>query len=548
MGESITRGEVLAGKYRVERVLGSGGMGVVVAARHVQLGVLVALKFMSKEALADKELTARFLREARAAARLRSEHVARVADVGTLRSGAPYLVMEYLEGIDLSALLSKSGRQAIPNAVEFVVQACDALDEAHRAGIVHRDVRPSNLFLTTRPNGTPCIKVLDFGISKSEDFASLSTRLQATRPSAMLGSPFYMAPEQMRAARDVDLRADIWALGATLYELLTGRLPFEAESLADLILRVYSSEPAPPRNIRPEIPWLLEQLVLGCLEKDPGDRFASARALGAALAPFMPGRGAPSRAFSARVSFEETDDESGQDAVTRVEGASVRIEATGKQVAQGPDRMEPAALSPLNPRTTLPMAASSAPPVAQSASHALRTGARLSWGTSYGLLAKNRRTTLNLIAAGFVLSGGAIAIAMHASQSRPRASEGFPGDAMVSASPPSVASGVVAKPAEDFQTPLLTNAPIDSSSHIPAVLVTDLPKSPAPRPSVPRLGFLPQPPPAARLASSPSCEKPFYIDEYGRTKSKSECGDAASPSAPPAPPPNNDFEKNPYLH
>jgi serine/threonine-protein kinase len=188
MGEKVAAGDVLAGKYRVERVLGSGGMGVVVAARHLQLDMLVALKFMTDDALKERGLVARFLREGRAAARLRSEHVARVTDVGTLESGAPYQVMEYLDGSDLSVLLSIEGPQPISSAVEYVVQACEALDEAHSAGIVHRDIKPSNLFLTKRLNGTACIKVLDFGISKLVGHAARDARARRSRLAVLHGA------------------------------------------------------------------------------------------------------------------------------------------------------------------------------------------------------------------------------------------------------------------------------------------------------------------------------------------------------------------------
>jgi eukaryotic-like serine/threonine-protein kinase len=289
MGEKVAKGDVLAGKYRVERVLGSGGMGVVVAARHIQLEVLVALKFMTEQAGRDPDLVARFLREARAAARLRGEHVARVSDVGTLESGAPYQVIEYLEGSDLDAVLVKQGRLPVDVAVAYAIQTCEALEEAHRAGIVHRDIKPSNLFLTTRPNGTPCIKVLDFGISKLTGLGvSTSNKLRGTRGRVVLGSPSYMAPEQMHAAHSVDRRVDLWSVGATLYELLTGHVPFEAESLLELALRIAQSHPRPIRATRAEVAPALEAIVLRCLEKDRERRFGSAQLLAEALAPFAP--------------------------------------------------------------------------------------------------------------------------------------------------------------------------------------------------------------------------------------------------------------------
>ncbi len=278
-------GQVLAGKYRVERVLGTGGMGVVVAARHIQLDAPVALKFMTDEALADHTLVTRFLREARATARLRGEHVIRVSDVGELDSGAPYMVMEHLQGQDLAALLASLGPPPVSSAVDYVVQACEGLDEAHRAGIVHRDIKPSNLFLTRRPNGTPCIKVLDFGISKSVRILHAS-ELHSTSDHAVFGTPLYMAPEQMRAAHDVDARADLWSLGASLYELLTGAVPFPAESIVTLAYRIANEAPRSLRATRPEIPDGLERIVLRCLERDRAHRFPDARSLAIALEAF----------------------------------------------------------------------------------------------------------------------------------------------------------------------------------------------------------------------------------------------------------------------
>jgi serine/threonine-protein kinase len=259
-------------------------MGVVVAARHVQLDAPVALKFMTEQSLTNYDLVNRFLREARATARLRGEHVVRVSDVGTLDSGAPYMVMEYLQGLDLAALLAKLGPPPIANAVEYVIQACEGLAEAHRAGLVHRDVKPSNLFLTQRPNGTASIKVLDFGISKAIGLAGEVPL--ATSTHAIFGSPLYMAPEQMRAARDVDARADIWSIGASLYELLSGGVPFAAQTLLDLAYRIANEDPPSLRAKRPEIARGLESIVLCCLQKNRDRRFPDAFALAEALSEF----------------------------------------------------------------------------------------------------------------------------------------------------------------------------------------------------------------------------------------------------------------------
>jgi serine/threonine-protein kinase len=282
----LVPGVVLAGKYRVERVLGAGGMGVVVAARHIHLDAPVALKFMTQEALAHRALVTRFLREARATAQLRGEHVIRVSDVGELESGAPYMVMEHLQGQDLAALLASLGPPPIASAVEYAIQACEGLDEAHRAGIVHRDIKPSNLFLTRRPNGSPCIKLLDFGISKSVRMLHATEFLHSTSDHAIFGTPLYMAPEQMRAARDVDGRADLWSLGASLYELLSGTVPFPADSIVGLAYRIANELPPRLRAKRPEIPQGLERVVLRCLERDCDRRFPDARALALALEPY----------------------------------------------------------------------------------------------------------------------------------------------------------------------------------------------------------------------------------------------------------------------
>src|SRR5579859_1664764 len=199
----VKEGDLLAGKYRVERVLGVGGMGIVVAARHEQLEQRVAIKFVRDEALDNKEAVERFLREARAAVRLKSEHAAKVLDVGTLESGAPYMVMEFLEGSDLAAVLVERGPLPVEEAAEYVLQACEAVAEAHAAGIVHRDLKPQNLFLARTVGGAPRVKVLDFGVSKTLH-GNPTTGGGLTQTRLMLGSPLYMSPEQMRSSRDVD--------------------------------------------------------------------------------------------------------------------------------------------------------------------------------------------------------------------------------------------------------------------------------------------------------------------------------------------------------
>ncbi|HMA94886.1 MAG TPA: serine/threonine-protein kinase, partial [Polyangiaceae bacterium] len=256
--DGVRVGDILAGKYRIERVLGSGGMGVVVAARHLQLDEMVAIKYLSPGALEHPTAVSRFLREAKAAVRIKSEHVARVSDVGTLSTGVPYLVMEYLEGGDLAQWLKKHGRMSIEQAVEFVLQALEAIADAHGLGIVHRDLKPANLFCVRRSDGLFSIKLLDFGISKAQDPRSSDDHGDITAPAVVMGSPLYMSPEQMRSAREVDARTDIWSIGVILYELLTGVAPFAGTTVSEICVKAASEAPVPMRTLRPDLPLELE--------------------------------------------------------------------------------------------------------------------------------------------------------------------------------------------------------------------------------------------------------------------------------------------------
>jgi len=276
-------GEVVSGRYRVLRVIGQGGMGAVVSAEHVQLGEPVAIKFLHPKLARDTSSVERFFREAKATTRIKSEHVVRVLDVGQSESGLPFIVMELLEGADLGRVLS-SGPLSITNAVDFVLQASEALAEAHASGIVHRDLKPSNLWLSQRSDGSPHVKVLDFGISKLSIHAPGDPKLTETQ--SVFGSPTYMSPEQIRSAKKVDHRTDIWALGVVLHELLTGKLPFDADTVSGVLACISADPPVPLRHLLPSAPPGLEAAILACLQKDLSRRCQSLAELAMLLAPF----------------------------------------------------------------------------------------------------------------------------------------------------------------------------------------------------------------------------------------------------------------------
>jgi tRNA A-37 threonylcarbamoyl transferase component Bud32 len=283
-------GDLIGGKFRVERIIGEGGMGLVVAATHLGLDERVALKFLHPNAGRNPEAIARFFQEAKAAAKLKSEHVAHVLDVSQRQDGCPFIVMEFLRGSDLRYVLGLDGPLAVETVADYMIQACEGLAEAHARGIVHRDIKPENLFLTERSQGWRIVKILDFGISKAM-IASSTLSDANIRTGAIMGSPSYMSPEQLRETSSVDHRTDLWALGAVMYELLTGSPAFDSSKpLTGLILDILQVEPPLAHTRHPHIPPELSAVVARCLAKNREDRFATAADLALALLPFAPSR------------------------------------------------------------------------------------------------------------------------------------------------------------------------------------------------------------------------------------------------------------------
>ncbi len=302
VGEVPRVGQIVAGKYKLERVIGAGGMGFVFAARHLQLGELAAFKFLHPKIASDTQAVERFLREARATSRIKSDHVVRILDASTGEGGAPpYILMEYLEGQDLGHILHDQGKLPIEEAVDYVLQACEGLAEAHQLGIVHRDIKPSNLLLGTLSDGTAHVKILDFGISKALLPDVIESTPNLTDTQAVFGSPAYMSPEQVRSAKKVDHRTDVWALGVVLFELLTRATPFQGETTAGVLAAVAADAPTKLRELRPEAPEELEQVIEQALVKNKDARVQSVVEMARLLEPFASAQGHASAATVARL-------------------------------------------------------------------------------------------------------------------------------------------------------------------------------------------------------------------------------------------------------
>jgi serine/threonine protein kinase len=502
IASGVHEGDVIAGKYQVEKILGRGGMGVVVAARHIQLDQKVALKFLLVEALYNAEAVGRFLREARAAVRIMSEHVARVIDVGTLDNGAPYMVMEYLDGGDLAGWLEQRGALPIEQAVEFILQACVAVAEAHALGIVHRDLKPANLFCVRRSDGQLSIKVLDFGISKVTGSGGTGPGMSMTKTSALMGSPLYMSPEQMRSTKGVDSRTDIWALGVVLFELIAGRPPFVADSLMELGFQVASEPPPALRSFRPEVAAGLEAVIARCLEKDPPQRYRHVGELALALLPFAPKR--------AKSSVERISG--------IIQSAGLSASALAVPSSQGGGRQASSGTLPPVGRTT-------------------------------GGAPKGRSVAIGagLFAALAIAAGAALLFFLHKKvsvtrdESQPAASQVAATAASTTPSPTPDTATISITTATSNATPTSITTPTTSatptSTPSATVTTTSIPTLPAvvggvaapklnrPSPTATNRAPSPPPPPAVQTAKQHAvdCSLPFTIDSQGHHVPKPEC-------------------------
>ena len=282
---SVAVGDVIGEKYRIESLIGSGAMGTVYRAHDLPRQSKVAIKVLRPERLHDDNAQRRFSREARATSSLQSPHAIRTFEIERLPSGVPYIVMEYLEGQDLAAKINERGPLPVAEAVRYVIDACDAVGEAHRFSIIHRDIKPANLFVTR----AGVLKVLDFGLAKNLPALLPDAGSEATKTNFLLGSPHYMSPEQLRSAKEVDARADIWSLGATLFTLLCGDPPFFGTNLFVLIALILNDD-APRLDAKlPRAPKALAAVVARCLRRDREDRYASCEALAQALEDALAG-------------------------------------------------------------------------------------------------------------------------------------------------------------------------------------------------------------------------------------------------------------------
>jgi serine/threonine protein kinase len=501
-------GEIIAGKYRVERVLGAGGMGMVVAAFHLQLRQRVAIKLLLPEAGRTPETLARFAREGQAAARIQSEHVARVIDVAVLEDGSPYMVMEFLEGQDLAQVLATRGPLPLEEAVGYILEACEGVAEAHAAGIIHRDLKPSNLFVCQRGAGRTIVKVLDFGISKEQPLTPSASDHGLTRTGAVMGSPLYMSPEQMASAKHVDGRTDVWSLGVTLFELLCGKTPFRGESMTELIAAVLQAEPAAVRDLRSELPPAVTSVVARALEKDRSRRYASVGELAAAIAPFGPRH--------AGVMAERVAHALASGSVPPPAQATERTVSLWPMGAIDSERLahEATAKAVSVPREGIGVS-TTAQPVSSERPKAA--------GVSVSSPASGRPRLALIGVLAVVAAGFAAAVALR----------GHKAEGGVTVEPPLASTVTSAAPPLSTASASLTAASVVSTPPVP----TETPPTVASSAAQRKASSPPRPPPAVAVqpsakvsvapppapASSPACRVVQYLDADGETRFRREC-------------------------
>jgi len=441
-------GDVLAGKYRLEKVAGEGGMGIVYAAEHLVLRQRVAVKVLLPDAAASEAVVERFAREAQAGARIQSEHVARVMDAGSTEGGAPFLVMEYLEGCDLEELLELQGTLPVVEVVDSMLQALEALAHAHAVGLVHRDLKPANLFLACRQDGGNVIKMLDFGISKS---------MKATREEkvltgqAVLGSPVYMSPEQLRNAKEIDGRADLWSLGVVAYELLCGKPPFDGDGVGEIFAAILEKD-AEPLHVRdPRVPASISAIIARCLQRKPEDRWADAAELARALGPLGSGawngvieRAEQVLARSKRLSVADTPT-STRLVVDAIAAAAARARTTG-----GGGRSAGATLAAL-----------------EAIGHEARTATRRDGGTTRARGAVRRMSPARWVAvaaAAFVVVGMVVGARAAVRAGRPATPRIAPPQAVAAAGPESQGPAQTTTTEEPEDAPMVMDLP-DTPGH-----------------------------------------------------------------------------------
>jgi serine/threonine-protein kinase len=464
-------GAVIAGKYEILRVVGEGGMGVVFEGVHVKMRQRVAIKMLLPDTLSLPDVVARFEREARASGQLRSRHAARVMDVDQTPDGIPYMVMEFLEGDDLGTQIDTRGKIPVAESVDYLLQACVAIDEAHAAGIVHRDLKPSNLFLARGPEGA-IVKLLDFGISKVTTEAD-----RLTSAESVMGTPLYMSPEQVRSARNVDERTDIWSLGVILYELLSGTTPFSGTTTQ--VAAAVVTDDVPPILVDHGAPPALQEIVLRALQRDRTRRQSSARELASALLPFADPSSTGARAAQIMLAGGAV---SGSALVPPPQSGPMSARAT-----------RPSGQSPVADATTGQDATVFNPPLDPPAPPGERQKTERTWTRGGEKKKASPFVLFGVVAIGVavVIAGSVIAVA------KIRGVRGLAAHPSASAAP--AETGAAASPAASPATVALENVAPQGAASAAGVA------SPAPSEAVSIASTVPSSPPSAR---SPSQSRP----------------------------------------